>query len=531
MKGTALTVVAVLACVAPGASTFASGAKSAIKARDLMRASMDGLEALAKDASAKADAVGSGDSPHRRLANCAASAQIKLVLDACLATYTNTVKSADASSNVAGKCGALVVFQNCMCSAGDQCGDDAGRAEVVNQLKSATSTICDDGNQVTNYKQSGPDCINAINTVCVSDQCPKGGFGDISARCATALAEQFSQKTSSLPTGLVGALQALQGVTKQTHLVEQDSVKIPNGYWVPNCAKPTDVFLCRQKEPAADPTAGGGVPTPAPSSGDFANYDNCGVEDAAANTGGGSYTKQVDKAGKCINNDGSKLDPLDTTSGCCDRPLRPGICVPGQSISTDTVVSHKCEKRWMFDRIRDFRLACNAAVGASATKYGDAFFLSAKSRLQINKVAHEQTIIDANVLCWPTACKSSDLHNHLASRAKECTKNFMSTCSYSARPIECNQPEASSAACTASATVGVTQWNKPTDPARQWGYTLCDNIMDGENGLKGCVYTVGSLAPVVMTVSFAGMLRPAMLTVLLAIFSTSLLLINGDAFA
>jgi hypothetical protein len=165
MKGTALTVVAVLACVAPGASTFASGVKSAIKARDLMRASMDGLEALAKDASAKADAAGSGDSPHRRLANCAASAQIKLVLNACLATYTNTVKSADASSNVAGKCGALVVFQNCMCSAGDQCGDDAGRAEVVNQLKSATSTICDDGNQVSNYKQSVP-------VLCTISSCP-----------------------------------------------------------------------------------------------------------------------------------------------------------------------------------------------------------------------------------------------------------------------------------------------------------------------------------------------------------------------
>jgi len=36
---------------------------------------------------------------------------------------------------------------------------------------------------------------------------------------------------------------------------------------------------------------------------------------------------------------------------------------------------------------------------------------------------------------------------------------------------------------------------------------------------------------VVMTASFAGMLRPAMLTVLLAILSTSLLLMNGDAFA
>ena len=526
MRAAALTVVAVLACVAPGASTFASGAKSAIKARDLMRASMDGLQALAKDASAKADAAGAGDSPHRRLANCAASAQIQQVLSACLTTYTNTVVQADKNGNVAGKCGALSVFQNCMCSAGDQCGDDGGRAEIVNNLKSATSPICDDGDQVRTYKESGPDCINAINTVCVSDQCPKGGFGDISARCATALAEQFSQKTSSLPTGLVGALQALQGVTKQTHLVEQDTVKIPGGYWVPNCAKPTDVFLCRQKDPAADPTTGT-TPTPAPPSGDFANYDKCSVTDAAANTGG-SYSKQVDKAGQCL---GTKLDPLDKTSQCCDRPLRPGICVPGQSVSTDTVVSHKCEKRWMFDRIRDFRVQCNAAVGASGTKYGAAYFLSAKSRLQIDKVAHEQTIIDANVLCWPTVCSASDLQNHLASRAAECAKNFMSTCSYAARPIECNQPSAGSAACTATATIGVTQWNKPTDPARQWGYTLCDNIMDGENGLKGCVYNVASPAPLVMTASFAGMLRPAMLTVLLAILSTSLLLMNGDAFA
>jgi hypothetical protein len=154
--------------------------------------------------------------------------------------------------------------------------------------------------------------------------------------------------------------------------------------------------------------------------------------------------------------------------------------------------------------------------------------LSAKSRLQISKVTHEQTIIDANVLCWPTVCSSKDLQNHLASRAKECTKNFMSTCTYSARPIECNQPDASPAATTASAPVGDAQW---TNPARQWGYTLCDNIMDGENGLKGCVYDQASPAPLVMTASFAGMLRPAMLTVLLAIFSTSLLLINLDAHA
>jgi hypothetical protein len=281
--------------------------------------------------------------------------------------------------------------------------------------------------------------------------------------------------------------------------VEQDSVKIPGGYWVPNCAKPTDVFLCRQKDPAADPTAGGGVPTPAPSSGDFTSYDKCGDEgDAAANTGG-SYTKQVDK-GQCL---GTKLAPLDPASQCCDRPLRPGICVPGQSISTDTVVSHKCEKRWMFDRIQDFRVQCNAAVGASGTDYGAAYFLSAKSRLQIDKVTHEQTIIDANVLCWPTVCSASDLQNHLASRAAECTKNFMSTCSYAARPIECNRPDAGSAACTAKATVGVAQWNNPTDPARQWGYTLCDNIMDGENGLKDCVYTVGSLPPRLVTVKEA----------------------------
>ena len=53
-----MTVVVVLACVAPGASTTTCKVKQAIKARDLMRASMDG------------QAAGSGDSPHRRLANC-----------------------------------------------------------------------------------------------------------------------------------------------------------------------------------------------------------------------------------------------------------------------------------------------------------------------------------------------------------------------------------------------------------------------------------------------------------------------------
>lgn len=444
------------------------------------------------------------DSPSRRLSNCASSDLSQTSMATCLAKYTDEKQQAENTGNRAGECGALSNYQNCMCHAADQCGDDTGRADIVAVLTTATNDICNNPDEVSKYKEAGATCINAISTLCAEEKCPKGGFGDISPQCATALAEQFTQKDSALPTTADGrtfiqALLQLQGLTKQTKFVQTEET-ITGGYWVPSCDKPTNSFLCNKKAPGGNEGAATPPPTPI---GDTSQYITCGNIDPADIQGiKTAYNKQTDDNGLCPSEDA----PLDPTSFCCDRPLRPGIC-ESQEIKTgdETKKSFQCDKRWIYDRIAAFREMCNANV--DGTQYGDAWFLSAKSELQVDNVRWTQSIIDANVLCFPRVCTSADLQNHLKTRAQECTKNFMSKCTYTARPIECN---VGSIDCKTRGTVGEQQWNNPSDPAKKWGYTTCDNIMDN---IETCVFdTSSSLAPVEMSASFATWLRPGFFT-------------------
>jgi hypothetical protein len=261
----------------------------------------------------------------------------------------------------------------------------------------------------------------------------------------------------------------------------------------------------------------------------MSGYVTCGQ--AATGYAGASttvaYEKQTNDQGQCtgVAADGTVNEPPLDPTGCCDRPLRPGVCVTSEDTDTETTKAFKCEKRWVYDRIANFRRTCNAKVGDQA--YGHAYFLSAKSELQVGKVRYVQTVIDANVICFPAEplCTASDLQNHLKSRAEECTQNFMSKCTYTARPIECNVPTKASSKCTGTATVDGKHWNdliKDMDPSTKWGYTTCDNIMKDKST---CVYNhADSRPPVAMSASFAAFLRPAVLTAF-AVLTMSMLLI------
>jgi len=274
------------------------------------------------------------------------------------------------------------------------------------------------------------------------------------------------------------------------------------GIFVPECSAPTDFFACAAKSDGADKDVP--TPAPAPDEGIADKLIFCKDDDQLTN---GDQTKYKDKAARIDPTCpatvlGSTFDPIAQQFGgalpkvnvgqndrklgrCCDRPLKPGRCNVQNVQTQEKNVKHtRCLKRWVGSSIQRFKKACESA-GDGRAKYGTAYFLSARAEKTVGTIKNIYEIIDGNALCWPNECAANDLQGHLQSRSKECTLNFMDECSYSARPMECNEGTAlvggANTDCSGPLTESidggfkdtVNKWNK-----QQFGYSLCDKIMD-----------------------------------------------------